>query len=329
MPHRRAFTLVELLVVITIIGILISLLLPAVQSARESARKATCANNVKQLALACLSHESAQGFFPTDGWGWAWTGEPDRGYSTGQPGGWSYNILSYIDQAALHDLGAGTTGTALNTSRVTLMTTPLALFICPTRRAVGLYPWTVGANMVNCQDLTSTGSARMDYGINMGDTNVGGSSDNPGPSNYADGENPNWSGWLSKTEAPCTGVSYQTSMVRSANITDGLSNTYLLGEEYHDPDGYFNGIIGDDNHGPFTGFENDSTRSTNAAWPPVQDTPGLVRYGAFGSAHPGGFNMAMCDGSVHAISYSIDLETHRRLGNRQDGLPMDWSKVGQ
>ena len=327
---RTAFTLVELLVVITIIGILVSLLMPAVQSAREAARKSSCANNIKQMALACLSHEQAQGFLPTDGWGWAWAGEPDRGYGVGQPGGWSYNILSYLDQASLHDLGAGTTGSTLQNSRITLMTTPLALFICPSRRQVGLYPWTVGADMVNCPDLTKYGSDRIDYGINLGDTNIGGSADNVGPSNYTDGSNPKWSGWLASQGTFCTGVSYQRSMVTMAAVSDGASNTFLVGEEYHDPDGYSTGAVGDDNHGPFTGFENDSMRGTYATWwPPTQDTPGVVRYGSFGSVHAGNFNMSMCDGSIHAISYSIDQETFRRLGNRCDNLPIDWSKIGQ
>ncbi len=109
---RGGFTLVELLVVITIIGILISLLMPAVQSAREAARRVQCQNNVKQMALACLSHEQAMTFLPTDGWGWSWLGEPDRGYGIHQPGGWSYNILPFLEQGALHDLGSGTTGAA-------------------------------------------------------------------------------------------------------------------------------------------------------------------------------------------------------------------------
>ena len=76
--ESSGFTLVELLVVITIIGILSALLLPAVQAAREAARRVTCTNNIKQLALGMLTHEQQQGFFPSGGWSWQWTGDPDR-----------------------------------------------------------------------------------------------------------------------------------------------------------------------------------------------------------------------------------------------------------
>src|SRR5690242_693034 len=105
--RRRGFTLVELLVVITIIGILMGLLLPAVNSAREAARNATCQNNIKQLGLAALNHEQAHKFYPTGGWGWQWVGDPDRGFGIKQPGGWIYNILPAMDQQNLHDLGMG------------------------------------------------------------------------------------------------------------------------------------------------------------------------------------------------------------------------------
>ena len=104
----HGFTLVELLVVITIIGILIALLLPAVQAAREAARRLQCQNNLKQLALGCLNHEQSQGYLPAAGCGkpmpWLWVGDPDEGFGKQQHGGWFYNILPFIEQQALHDL---------------------------------------------------------------------------------------------------------------------------------------------------------------------------------------------------------------------------------
>ena len=88
----------ELLVVITIIGILIALLLPAVQAAREAARRMQCANQIKQLATGSLLHLDSQGHLPCGGWKWTWVGDPDRGFGPVQPGGWIYNILPYIEQ---------------------------------------------------------------------------------------------------------------------------------------------------------------------------------------------------------------------------------------
>ena len=99
-----AFTLVELLVVIFVIGLLVALLLPAIQSAREAARRVECRNNLKQLGLAAMNHLDRHGHFPAGGWGQNWVGDRDRDFGEDQPGGWAFNLLPFLEESALHDL---------------------------------------------------------------------------------------------------------------------------------------------------------------------------------------------------------------------------------
>src|ERR1700741_4299433 len=101
---RPAFTLVELLVVIAIIGILVALLLPAIQAAREAARRTECVNDWKQLSIGCMNHEDQVKFYPSGGWGNRWVGDADRGLGADQPGSWYYGILPFIEEQALHDM---------------------------------------------------------------------------------------------------------------------------------------------------------------------------------------------------------------------------------
>jgi prepilin-type N-terminal cleavage/methylation domain-containing protein/prepilin-type processing-associated H-X9-DG protein len=333
-PYRvrgTGFTLVELLVVITIIAILIALLLPAVQMAREAARRAQCSNNLKQLSLACLQHENAWGFFPSGGWGPGWVGDANRGVGKAQPGGWVFSVLPYADQQPLHDLGLGETDTTrLNQFHQTRNQTALTSFTCPSRRQPLLLP-TVNPGIVFHNSYNPGGShASTCYAANIGDTSCliwwG------APASTAQGDSPSFD-WNKPLGNSITGISYARSEVTMAMIGDGTTNTYLLGEKPVDPDQYTTGADGGDDWTMFTGHQDDIVRSVgwpNSQYPtgyqplpPIQDAPGFNDYAGFGSAHANSLNMTMCDGSVHSISYSIDPEVHRRVGNRQDGLPVD------
>ena len=247
--HKKAFTLVELLVVITIIGILIALLLPAVQAAREAARRMQCSNNLKQLALGCMNHEQAQGFLPNDGWGYYWTGDPSRGFDRRQPGGWTYNVLPYMEQDSVHEIGAGaTTIAAKKPLFAQRCQTPLTAFQCPSRRLAILYP--NFHNPYNSDPIPMT--ARSDYAGNAGTIEnwpmAGEGSNNPDPS-FADAAGfvmPWWKS-LSVSSNRTDGAIRAVDGVRVNEITDGLSNTYLLGEKNINPDNYVTGMGNGDN----------------------------------------------------------------------------------
>ncbi len=322
LPSRRAFTLVELLVVIAIIGILVGLLLPAVQAARETARALTCSNQLRQLALACHNHESTHKHFPTNGWGWWWSGDPDRGFGKSQPGGWMYNVLPYIEQNSLSVLGSDgqpneiTTTQGDNTLR--MIQTPLSFLNCPTRRSAALFEKPVDGLFVayNSSNVPESNQrvARSDYASNIGtnyaDPGLGG--EFPGPSTMPPHpKGPKYGAY--------NGFIYAGSTLKHSQISDGTTHTYMIGEKYLNPDHYDTGLSGDDNENWTTGANNDNSRS--GLNPPVRDRRGLDLSGsyAFGSAHAGGFQMALGDASVRLFSFSIDPATHRNLSNREDG----------
>jgi prepilin-type N-terminal cleavage/methylation domain-containing protein len=335
--YKSGFTLVELLVVIMIIGILIALLLPAVQAAREAARRVQCCNHLKQIALGFLHHEEKHKHFPTGGWTYVMVGDPDRGFTNKQPASWDYNILPFIEQEQLYYLGEGTAldsaeRATANTRRIM---TPLEIFNCPTRRRSILYTvWPTGYyagsdKLYLCNSVTLV--ARGDYAACCGDFDMR-FSWTTAPVTYTAGDaagdkDPPFRSY-SYPNLPWTGVCFQRSQVTMAQITDGTSYTFMVGEKYHNPDYYFTGQDPADDQNLFTGWNNDSCRTTNLGYPPVQDQPGnsAPSQGSFGSAHAIGFYMALCDGSVHFINYSIEPETHRRLGNRMDGLTVDAKK---
>jgi prepilin-type N-terminal cleavage/methylation domain-containing protein len=313
LPRRSGgFTLVELLVVIAIIGILVALLLPAVQAAREAARRTQCSNHLKQLGLGFLMHENTHGHLPTAGWGYYWWGDPDRGAGKEQHGGWGYNVLPFIEQQTLYSMGAGlpeesAEKKALISKRIA---TAVTTCYCPSRRGAVLYPFHFTNYPKNADQVTTTG--KIDYCVNVGDR---GGHTNSGPGNLAIGDQGNFG-----RPRENTGICFQRSEVKLSQITDGTSSTYMICERNLNPDHYSDGE-GPDDDGMCVGFDNDSCREAYQS--PTPDTPGISLEDRFGSAHPAAWQAAMCDGSVHSLSYSIDVEIHRRLGNRQDGMPVD------
>ncbi|NLF08212.1 MAG: DUF1559 domain-containing protein [Pirellulaceae bacterium] len=330
---KHGFTLVELLVVITIIGILIALLLPAVQAAREAARRLQCQNHLKQLALGCLNHEQAHDFLPCGGWIWNWQGDPDRGFDKRQPGGWIYNVLPYIEQQSLHDMGLGY---AWNSSQkqaalAAVAATPLATLHCPSRRQPITYPNVYTPK--NCGNTNIPYVARTDYAANTGSVQnpaywywESPSVTPPVPTDPTQTDAPGYVwptafAWKPSSRTGNNGVIYPLSMTHMAEISDGASHTYLAGEKYLQPELYNTGTAAGDNNPPYGGFDWDYSRWTDL--PPLQDTPGYLDNTRFGSVHSAGFHMAFCDGSVQVISYSIEPAIHADLGDRQDGRIID------
>jgi prepilin-type N-terminal cleavage/methylation domain-containing protein/prepilin-type processing-associated H-X9-DG protein len=316
---RAAFTLIELLVVIAIIGILIALLLPAVQAARESARQIRCANNLKQVGLAAVNHNDTHGHFPSGGWGWWWVGDPDRGFGRQQPGGWVYNILPFIEQESLWELASDGDADRLTQQQLRaanrVCKTPLAMLSCPSRRPAMPYPnpWSGTFVAYNASDNSSSDNVqvRADYAANCGSQNA--NQWNGGPTSLAGAKTFSWA-----ADSECNGVSYQGSEVTISQISDGTTNTIMAGEKYLNPDHYATGMDPADNESMYTGFNNDNFRNTYES--PMQDTPGFGHERLFGSAHSGGCNFVFCDGSVRMVNYSVNVNVYRLLGSRNDGV---------
>jgi prepilin-type N-terminal cleavage/methylation domain-containing protein/prepilin-type processing-associated H-X9-DG protein len=316
----RGFTLVELLVVIAIIGILVALLLPAIQAAREAARRSQCQNHLKQIITGMLLHESTHGHFPVGGYDPTHSGDPDRGFGERQPGGWTFNLLPFIEEETLHNMGAGLATTAKQAQFMLRDQIPVSIYYCPTRRPARAYPKDPNQRNVN-HNTPIPVSNRCDYAMNCGDARGNFDTGTIPPDSF----NTGLSWWDVDGVDPLESV-----LIKISQIEDGTSKTYCVGEGYMNPDIYDRWGHNSDWTG-FNGFQDDRERTcgyhfrfypATEAHPPTQDTPGLTafKYGiSFGSAHPGAWNMAFCDGSVQSISYDIDLESHRQNGHRADG----------
>ena len=352
---RSAFTLIELLVVIAIIGILIGLLLPAVQAAREAARRMQCKNNLKQISLGFLNSESVNGYLPSGGWGYTWMADPTRGSGKGQPGSWAFSVLPYVEKGDLWQQGLAASGNAKKLALIQLCLTPVPMFNCPSRRDAILYPQAAEAppapvyvNEFPIPDCGPTDdpltkicwpnvATKADYAANAGDVVYSVN----GPLTLSTGDAINWatySGGSWKPALNSTGVCFLHSEVRLAQITDGTSNTFMVGEKFVQVARYETGSVAGDDQNAYAGYGRDVNRATGTVTnttpavvvgvPPKPDSyvfknssENTASDSWFGSPHWSGMNMAMCDGSVQSISFSIDPEVFRGLGNRGDGVP--------
>lgn len=319
----KGFTLVELLVVIAIIGVLIALLLPAVQQAREAARRMSCNNNFKNLALGLHNHHDTYGKFPAGG---DHTTDDAR-----QMWGWGAHILPFIEQGSLYDQLLVSQQhlkvTLDNTALRPLTQTALQAFICPSDPG--------GHLMDGGKSNLNSGSGRHFNG----DANVG-NDFRVAKSNYIA-----VCGFFDVNHENNNGVLHEDSSLRFADITDGTSNTFMLGERnLRCAQGTWVGNRNLVGSGP-QGADYTMGRISRPLNDPQNDTNQCIE--GFASEHPGGALFAYADGSVHFIADTInysndgvdgnatqnntaapsldfqDLGTYQRLGIRNDGQPIN------
>ena len=305
--HRRAFTLVELLVVIGIIGILVGLLWPAVQQIRETARRITCANNLRQQSLATLAYESAHMHFPA-------------GFQL--PGGtmWTALLLPFLEQDNLYyglNLNGPWNGNGGSTSNSMAMAQRLEIYRCP---SANLDP-------VQFDPFASTNRAPSSYLACASGLN-----------NRESGLRP-WCGLDDELNPPAAdGVYYLNSRTRLADITDGSSSTFVLGESL--PDQYVSGIdysgnrqkvdhwyVGSDEVGSYPSSPGNSGEVSeclgSTACPinsiNIENAPINDKELSYASQHPQGINMAYADGHVRFVSADMDRTAWSAAGTRDWG----------
>jgi prepilin-type N-terminal cleavage/methylation domain-containing protein len=316
---RSAFTLIELLVVIAIIAILIGLLVPAVQKVREAAARATCENQLKQLALACHSYHDVKKDLPVNwgglngSWGldsWAWS--------------WIAFILPYIEQGPVYNGANIGAANALGQPTTKMLTATaggkpvsqvvIPLLRCPSDPDVRTVLWTDRADIGGVYN--NTGVAITNYkgvcGSNWG-------------AGWGDGR---WSpGWVTaSTGSDQNGLDNGNGVLWRSNgtagkkytllsISDGTSNTFMIGESLPSKCQWTGAWVYSNNASGTCAIYPNATQPNGDPFSPG-DWPDTY---SFHSNHTSGVQFAMCDGSVHFVSDSIAINVYRSLATMRGG----------
>ena len=308
--RRRAFTVVELLVVIAIIGVLVALLLPAVQYAREIARRTQCSNNLKQIGIAALTHNTTWEYYPNAGvyWNDARQKSSSGAARTANRQNWGpfYQILPFIEQKAIYD----------NPNDTEVAAAVIKIYFCPSRRKPVALPGTQSG-------MPDGPRGQIDY-AGSGGSGIERNRKTKAP--IKSSVFPGADSWIRqpgviipRTEDTLRGGWPEiivNDVVSQATINDGTANTLMFGERNFNRLG--NSQNYDENNGYINAWDWDTIRWSYSN--PAPDRKDSSYYDLrFGGPHPGVFVGAMADGSVRSINYSIDLATFRAITDRFDG----------
>jgi len=292
-PDRRpGFTLIELLVVIAIIAVLIGLLLPAVQKVRDAAARASCQNNLHQLAVAVHKYHDENGFFPSNA-------GPGYSYNNSSPNCWSWiaRTLPSMEQGNIYTQAGVNTGAPLNANPAAVATNIKAL-LCPADNVNG-----PDMNRANIGSNTGQGVGQTNYKGVCGSNWAWGSYTNTGPSGNSNGLDAG------------DGIFFRSDYVRPMKLAmltsaDGTSTTFMLGEDIPTMNQHCDWPFFNHATGTCAIPLNNALQPGQPGYNNLGDWPNVY---SFRSRHGGGANFAMADGSVRFVRDSIDLTTYRAL----------------